>query len=315
MKVLIVCRYHNGIPAPFVVEQVEAVSRVAKNRGVAFVYRLMDSAGGYAHFTKRLHEIVNEWHPDVVHAHYGVTGFFCCLRKEVPTVVTYHGSDVNNGKTRWLCVLTRMLSDWNIYVSDSLCRKAGGKRRCDVVACGVDVNVMGYNQNEDFMKRAIPQVLFSGAFDVSVKNAALARRVISELANRGVRVDLRELKGMSRSEVAIALNESDALLMTSHREGSPQVIKEAIACGVPIVSVAVGDVRERLKNISNAIVVARATEGVDDDDLVTRLADALQRAVRMEHLRDGAEELRRQGLTNDVIAERVLDIYQKIKKQ
>lgn len=315
MKVLVVCRYHNGIPAPFVVEQVDAVSRAAKNRGVAFEFRLMDSAGGYARFTKRLHEIVNEWHPDVVHAHYGVTGFFCCLRKEVPTVVTYHGSDVNNGKTRWLCVLTRMLSDWNIYVSDTLYRKAGGKRGCDVVACGVDVNVMRYNPDRASKEREFPRVLFAGAFDVTVKNAALARKVVFELANRGVRIDLRELKGMSRDEVAVALNKSDAMLMTSRREGSPQVIKEAIACGVPIVSVAVGDVRERLKNISNAIVVERATEGVDDDGLVVRLADALQRAVRMEHLRDGVEELRRQGLTNDVIAERVLDIYQKIKKQ
>ena len=76
-------------------------------------------------------------------------------------------------------------------------------------------------------------VLFAGAFDNTVKNAPLAQEVVSLLPG----VELIELKGYSRHQVALLMQAVDCFLMTSHSEGSPQVIKEALACSCPIVSV------------------------------------------------------------------------------
>lgn len=317
MKVLVVCRYHGGKPAPFVAEQVDAVAQAARRERGVLEMKMMDSSGGYWRFAKRLRKVIRTWHPDVVHAHYGLTGFFSCVGRLLSCstgkpriVVTYHGSDVNEGKTRWLCRLTSRMATWNVYVSETLKAKGcvGGKGT--VIACGVDTNVMRYREKPEGEKGAC--VLFAGAFDNEVKNAKLAQAAVARLMEHGggKEVSLRELKGMTREEVADALAECDALLMTSRSEGSPQVIKEAIACGTPIVSVDVGDVAERCKDVKNAIVVKRGVNG-DDEELAECLASALERVMKMGHEKDGVETLRRQGLTNDVIGEKILRIMKK----
>ena len=63
------------------------------------------------------------------------------------------------------------------------------------------------------------------------------------------------LRGYKHNEVPILLNAIDVLLMTSHHEGSPMIIKEALACNTPIVSLDVGDVKERLMNIEGCYVI------------------------------------------------------------
>ena len=118
-------------------------------------------------------------------------------------------------------------------------------------------------------------------------------------------VQLIELKGYTREEVYALMYTCDALLMTSKTEGSPQVIKEAMACGCPIVSVDVGDVAERVANLDGCYVVP-----IDNRLLmIDKLAESLKKAIAFEGKTKGRERIVADGLTNEQVAQRIMNIY------
>ena len=91
--------------------------------------------------------------------------------------------------------------------------------------------------------------------------------------------------------------------MTSFTEGSPQVIKEAMACGCPIVSVDVGDVRERIDGIPGCYIADRDVDSI---------AGKLKEALAFEGKTLGRSTVMDDGLTNDSIASRIITIYKTV---
>ena len=149
-------------------------------------------------------------------------------------------------------------------------------------------------------------VLFAGAFDNAVKDPELAKSVIavcnSTFANR--QIELIELKGYSRNQVTALMYNCHALLMTSKTEGSPQVVKEAMACGCPIVSVDVGDVAERTSGVEGCYVVP--TREPKD------IAEALQEALAFGRRTNGRERIIEMGLSNEQVSKRLEIIYENV---
>jgi teichuronic acid biosynthesis glycosyltransferase TuaC len=92
-------------------------------------------------------------------------------------------------------------------------------------------------------------VLFPTTNGAAVKRPALARAVIDSLRRGGLDAQLHELSGVPHAQVPTWINASDLLLLTSAHEGSPNIVKETLACDVPVVSVDVGDVRERISEV------------------------------------------------------------------
>jgi glycosyltransferase involved in cell wall biosynthesis len=95
------------------------------------------------------------------------------------------------------------------------------------------------------------------------------------------------------------MNAADVLLVTSFTEGSPTVVQEAMACNLPVVSVDVGDVRERLQGVAACEVVV----GRDPNELGNALAGVLLAAKRS----DGRTHAAALGV--EAIAERLADFY------
>ena len=118
------------------------------------------------------------------------------------------------------------------------------------------------------------------------------------------RQEFLELRGYSRSQVNQLMCAADALLLTSKTEGSPQVIKEAMACGCPIVSVDVGDVAERTSGVEGCYLV-RTREPKD-------IADALLQAIAYKGRTNGRQRILEMGLSNDQVAEQLLRIYEQL---
>jgi glycosyltransferase involved in cell wall biosynthesis len=304
MKVLIVARCKNGQYAPFIMEQVLALQGL----GVECHFFPVTKRGlwGYLRHLNLLRRTIRSTRPDLIHAHYGLSGLLANLQRQVPVVTTYHGSDINDWRVRPLSRLSIRLSSFNIFVSRKTMDIISPENKYALIPCGVNLDdYPGMNKDQARLQMNLdPEgeyILFSGAFDNPVKNASLAQSAVSLI---GDKPSLIELKGYSRSQVAALMYAADVLIMTSHTEGSPQVIKEALTCGCPIVSVDVGDVAELLSGLEGCFLVREAS--------APTLAEALKTALSFRGRTTGRERIVERGLTNDRIARQLMRIYQSL---
>ena len=76
-----------------------------------------------------------------------------------------------------------------------------------------------------------------------------------------------------------------------------------MACGCPIVSVDVGDVRERIKGIPGCFVVDSDAESI---------AGKLKEALAFEGRTRGRAAVVDGGLSNDGVASRIIKIYKSL---
>ena len=113
-------------------------------------------------------------------------------------------------------------------------------------------------------------------------------------------VELLTVSDQPHGKIPLFLNAGDLLLLTSSHEGSPGIIKDALACNLPVVSVDVGDVREKLDNIPGCIIC--------DDDSVEAISKAIKKALSYPFSIDGRESVR--DLSWDLIAKRTISLYQ-----
>lgn len=293
----------------FVADQIEAIKQVASDMQIEVYGKKGMGILGYLRNLKHLRRKIEEYQPDLIHAHYGFCGALACLQRKVPVVTTYHGSDINKFGNRIVSYLAVWMSRYNIFVTESLAQKAHRMKKHNsyLIPCGISTNMfrpMNKRQSREQigLDTEIQYVLFPASKLSMVKNYALARKVV-DLYNEQheKKLKLIELDGYTRDKVPYVINAADVLLMTSHTEGSPQVIKEAIACGCPIVSVPVGDVETVTKDVPNAFV----SKSYDAEELMKLLQQALNAAP----YRDGASVLQKMGLENEIIAKKIVEIY------
>lgn len=323
MKLLVVASDKGGHFVPFIEEQIAALEAC----GVQIVRYGVTGKGitGYLRELPVLRRLIRAERPDIIHAHYGLCGLLANLQRMVPVVTTYHGSDINVPSILRISKIAMRLSAHNIFVSARSVAIAFRlspfafrlKKRSTLLPCGVNIPkpwselqtqwVGQLTLNQWVQKKLhadIKHVLFAGAFDNAVKDAPLAKAAINELASEGVQVELIELKGYNRNQVNALMYNCDALLMTSKSEGSPQVIKEAMACGCPIVSVDVGDVAERTSGVEGCYVV-HTREPKD-------ISEALLKAIAFEGKTNGRDRITELQLSNEQVAQRLIAIYKSI---
>ena len=320
MKILIVASDKGGHFAPFIEEQITALQEI----GVQVVRCAITGKGiiGYLRELPALKQMIGAEQPDVVHAHFGLSGVLANLQRRVPVVTTYHGSDINVPKILRFSKIAMRLSAHNIFVSQRNVDIASRlspfasrlKKRSTLIPCGVNLTDDQLTSREAARKAlgiGLDEkiILFAGAFDNAVKDAPLARQTVeltSSLSPLASRLVLQELRGFSRSEVNCWMCAANALLMTSKTEGSPQVVKEAMACGCPIVSVDVGDVAERTEGVEGSYVVP--TRNPKD------IAQALRKVIDFEGRTNGREKIISMGLSNEDVAEKLVTIYKEVLK-
>ena len=325
-KILVIASDKGGKFAPFIEEQITALQQA----GVEIIRYGVTGKGitGYLSELPALRRFIRAERPDIIHAHYGLCGLLANLQRSVPVVTTYHGSDINKPSILRFSKIAIRLSAYNIFVSKrniaiAIRRKGEEAKRLsgkyELLPCGINLpELWSELQNklegqltlnqwvQSILNKDVKNILFAGAFDNKVKDPELAKAAMNELEAKGVKANLIELKGYNRDQVNALMYNCDALLMTSKTEGSPQVIKEALACGCPIVSVDVGDVAERTNGVDGCLIV-RTCEPKD-------IAQAILQTIAYEGKTNGRDKIIEMGLSNKLVAKHLVEIYESVKK-
>lgn len=307
----------------FVRSQVKSLERA----GVACEVVYTSGAGirKYHRIAKEAGNTILEFKPDVVHAHYGWTGAVVaslCARYSIPLVISYCGNDVYGGVGNVIKKLKDGLGVYASFAAGYVARNIIVKsehmlsflpsnlvRKTLVIPNGVNTDAFRIISKDVARKEiGFPNgkkiVLFGGTRKIPRKNFPLAQESIEILKkNLGdENIDLVVPDRIPHEQMPLWLNAADLVLLTSLKEGSPNIVKEALACGVPVVSVDVGDVRENLAGL-NACQVCN----YDPSCLAKAMASILRSPVNREELRG---RIFKKGLDERSIARRLINVYQ-----
>lgn len=255
---------------------------------------------------------------DLVHAQFGQSGLMA-LPKRLPYVVTLRGSDilgtvsdVDGRYTRagrlnqWLSRFVAASADAVILVSAHMQAKLREGTRTCVIPSGIDFEKFrSMPQDEARLRLGLPLderlVLFVGNPKQARKRYYLAEAAVTAL-NRRRPARLIVAWGIHHAEIPVYMSACDVLLFTSMQEGSPNVVKEALACDLPVVSVAVGDVEERIGHVEGCELCR--------DESPDSIAEALDRVLRRSARIKGREAV--DHLSETFITEKVISIYRSV---
>jgi glycosyltransferase involved in cell wall biosynthesis len=262
----------------FVQEQVKGMRATGLDVHVLFADRRQEGPMAYYRLGNKLRQAIAEFEPDLLHVMYGGVMADQIVRRHRhrPVVVTFHGSDLLGEN---LSGLTRkIISRYGVYCSQRAAKLADGvvvvarhllsalkgtipSGKARVIPCGIDLDRFTPMDSSvckrqlDWDPRAF-HVLFASSNGDPVKRPWLAEAAVGKLAPAGRPAELHFLTGVPNAQVPVWLNAGDVLILTSLHEGSPTVVKEALACGLPVVSVDVGDVAERIEKIDGCHLAA-----------------------------------------------------------
>lgn len=312
LKILFLCSGNvpGGI-APFIKSQGLSLEK----KGAEIDYFTIKGKGirGYLKNAAVLKQYLKKNKYHIIHAHYALCGWVAVLAfPHIPIAVSFMGCDVygnvdKTGKrTGYIEILSsKLLQPFVrsiIVKSKQMARHVYMKKKLHIIPNGVDFDrfkPMDKTECRKLLKLPIDKkiVLFLGDPSDPRKNLPLAKEAVETLNDPEVR--LLTPYPVPPDHVPLYLNVADAIILTSFLEGSPNVVKEAMACGRPIVATDVGDVAEILHNIPGCFITP-----FNPAETAVRLKKALDFNRPTGGRRAAAH------LDERLIADRIMNIYE-----
>ena len=266
-----------------------------------------------------LRRLTRDTNAAVVVAQYGsYTGLLVAVFGPRPIVITYRGSDLNpEPHTNRLMQLAQhgasqfaaFFADGIICVSRELAGRLLKPGPREIIPSPTDVALFQPREQADCRGRLgwsleRPVAVFLGGKNATLKGVDLARQVQAELARRHSFMDLRILdEEVPLPDMPTYLNAADCLLFLSRFEGSPNLIREACACNLPVVALPSGDITDVLADVRPSRIV-RPEAG--------EIADALAEICRQPMRSNGRATAMRYA--TDIVSRRSLAFYETIAR-
>ena len=333
MRVLEVSRYKNNFAdhqLPFVTEQGESL----RATGCEVDYFLVK--GSYIGAVRALKAKIKEYQPDIVHAHYGLSAITAELQSLAPVVTTFHNGETHRWYVNLMSSLMSLRAKHVIYVAPHVRELSYFKaKNYSIIPCGVSLDdcflmdkaearkQLGWSDDKKY-------IMFGGAFNNLRKNYALLKEAVDilnlkqsfredknfETLNPKSHIEIVEMRGLSREQCVLRMNACDVFALPTKNEGSPQALKEAMACNCPIVATDVADIKHLLGDLPGHYVLkSKKGNGAwwkGDEHSAEELAELLKQALAFEGRTKGRERIVELGYTNELVAKKIIKIYEDI---
>jgi len=309
MKVLFICSGNNKVNgiSPFIKAQADSLMGM----GMIIDYYIVKGAGflGYIKHIMPLFKVLRNNNYNLLHAHYSYCGYLAGLTSNLPIVVSFLGSDIQVGKLEKLIIRFFARYRWkSIIVKTQLMKQALGIQKAQVVPNGINMEIfkpierniakekVGFNKDKS-------NYYFLASTQRHEKNYNLALSAFNLLNNKSA-----ELVVIDKAEHEIVpnyLNASDVVILSSKWEGSPNVVKEAMACNIPVVSTPVGDVEWLFGNLDGYYI---SQNNAND------FSEKMKQALLFEKATEGRKRIINLGLDSKSVAKKIINIYKSLVK-
>ena len=329
MKILVIGRYKKQFPLnllPFVLEQGESLRQL----GMTIDY--MPVRGNYILAVRELKRKIRAFQPDIVHAHFGLSAITAELQSLAPVVTTFHNGETLNKHVNFLTSLFSLRAKHVVYVAQHIHDLVYFKaKKYSIIPCGVNMDDCHLIDQVSARKQlgfedGIKYILFGGGFDNLRKNYAILRDTVERIerapwvsvegGERCGNIVCLEMKGLSRVECVLRMNACDLFALPSHSEGSPQALKEAMACNCPIVATDMADVRHLLGNLPGHYILRNPRPTKErwdaDEKSVDELVALVQEALQFNARTNGRDRITELHLSNEQVAEQLIEIYKQV---
>ena len=256
---------------------------------------------------------------DLVHAHFGLSGWVARFQFGLPLVITFHGDDVLGRPAadghitptgRFFQVSSFLLAPMAsaVIVQNRQMRAALRLKSAEIIPCGIDLELFRPMDRNEACRAACldpgkKYVLFPYDPQEQRKRFDLIGAAVAKAREQLPQLEILQVRRKPHSEMPLYMNAADVLVMASMIEGSPLALREAMATNLPVVSVDVGDAADLLSEREGNHLVPRQLEA-----LAAKIVAVCSRGDR-SHSRD-----RLGPYSLQATAKRVLDVYSRVAR-
>ncbi len=299
---------------------VQAQMESLRPLGVEFDTLFIDgraSRWNYLRGVCRMRGLLRRKRYELIHAHFGLSGWVARCQLSIPVVVSFMGDDVLGRPRRdgTITAYGKFLQASSFLlariVSACIVKSAEMKSKlklasAQVIPNGVDLNAFRPLDRTEVrnalgLEAEKRYVLFPYDPAEERKRYDLVEAAVAEAQLQNPTIEILRVRGVPRERMPLYMNAADVLVLASIFEGSPNAVKEAMAVNLPVVAVDVGDVREVIRSTEGCFIVPREAKA---------MAEKIVEVCRKQSRTRGGEQIARLSIEN--VAKQVLAVYESV---